>query len=165
MTAGVSIPIFIGMLAVFAAITVGLGYFGYRNTKNNESFLLGRNKTSPLIIGLSYGATFLSASAVIGFGGQAATHGLSMMWLCFLNLFVGLLVAFLVFGSRTRRIGRKLGASTFADLLGKMYNSRGIRFFTAALIIVVMPIYCAAVLKGGVNSVAVITGLTDYYDV
>ena len=165
MTAGVSIPIFIGMLAVFAAVTVGLGYFGYRNTKNNESFLLGRNKTSPLIIGLSYGATFLSASAVIGFGGQAATHGLSMMWLCFLNLFVGLLVAFLVFGSRTRRIGRKLSASTFADLLGKMYNSRGIRFFTAALIIVMMPIYCAAVLKGGVNSVAVITGLTDYYDV
>lgn len=161
---GVSLPIFSVMLVVFAAVTVLLGYYGYRNTKANSDFLLGRSKTNPLIIGLSYGATFLSASAVIGFGGQAATHGLTVMWLCFLNLFVGLFVAFLVFGPRTRRIGKKLGAQTFADLLGKIYRSKGIRAFTAILIIVMMPIYCAAVLKGGVNSVAVITGLTDYYD-
>ena len=161
---GVSLPIFSVMLIIFAVITVLLGYFGYKNTKGNSDFLLGRSKTNPLIIGLSYGATFLSASAVIGFGGQAATHGLTVMWLCFLNLFIGLFVAFLVFGPRTRRIGKKLGAQTFADLLGKMYHSKGIRAFTAILIIVMMPIYCAAVLKGGVNSVAVITGLTDYYD-
>ena len=164
MAEGVSIPIFAAMLVIFAAVTIFLGLYGYRNTKNNSEFLLGRNKTNPLIIGLSYGATFLSASAVIGFGGQAATHGLTVMWLCFLNLFVGLFIAFLVFGPRTRKVGRKLGASTFSDLLGKMYKSKGIRGFTALLIIIMMPIYCAAVLKGGVNSVAVLTGLTDYYD-
>ncbi len=45
-----------------------------------------------------------------------------------------------------------------------MYKSKGIRGFTALLIILMMPIYCAAVLKGGVNSVAVLTGLTEYYD-
>ena len=164
MAEGVSIPIFAAMLVIFAAVTIFLGLYGYRNTKNNSEFLLGRNKTNPLIIGLSYGATFLSASAVIGFGGQAATHGLTVMWLCFLNLFVGLFIAFLVFGPRTRKVGRKLGASTFSDLLGKMYKSKGIRGFTALLIIIMMPIYCAAVLKGGVNSVAVLTGLTEYYD-
>ncbi|MBE6526767.1 MAG: sodium:solute symporter family protein [Thermoplasmata archaeon] len=164
MADGVSLPIFGAMLVVFSVITILLGLYGYRNTKNNGEFLLGRNKTSPVIIGLSYGATFLSASAVIGFGGQAATHGLTVMWLCFLNLFVGLFIAFLIFGPRTRRIGRKLGAATFADLLGKMYRSKGIRAFTAILIIVMMPIYCAAVLKGGVNSVAVLTGLNDLYD-
>ena len=164
MAEGVSIPIFAAMLVIFAAVTIFLGLYGYRNTKNNSEFLLGRNKTNPLIIGLSYGATFLSASAVIGFGGQAATHGLTVMWLCFLNLFVGLFIAFLVFGPRTRKVGRKLGASTFSDLLGKMYKSKGIRGFTALLIVIMMPIYCAAVLKGGVNSVAVLTGLTEYYD-
>ena len=131
-------PIFAAMLVIFAAVTIFLGYYGYRNTKDNSEFLLGRNKTNPIIIGLSYGATFLSASAVIGFGGQAATHGLTLMWLCFLNLFVGLFVAFLVFGPKTRRVGKRLGASTFADLLGKMYESKGIRAFTAILIIVMM---------------------------
>ena len=149
------------MAVVFIALTLILGWYGYKNTKNNDEYLLGRNKTNPAIIALSYGATFLSASAVIGFGGQAAVHGATMMWLCFLNIALGLIVAFIIFGTRTRRIGRRLGAATFADLLGKVYRSRNIRMFTALLIIIMMPIYCAAVLKGGVNSLAVITGL-DY---
>ena len=129
------------MAVVFIALTLALGWYGYKNTKNNSEYLLGRNKTNPVIIALSYGATFLSASAVIGFGGQAAVHGATMMWLCFLNIALGLIVAFIIFGTRTRRIGRKLGASTFADLLGKVYKSRNIRMFTALLIIIMMPIY------------------------
>jgi SSS family solute:Na+ symporter len=164
LTEGIDLTVFIVMTIIFVAVTLFLGWYGYKNTSDNQDFLLGRNKTSPLIIALSYGATFLSASAVIGFGGQTAVHGMSLMWLCFLNLFAGLAVAFLIFGKRTRRLGRKLGAATFADLMGKIYNSRGIRVFTAILILVMMPIYAAAVLKGGVNSLAVITGLTEYYN-
>ena len=161
MTEGVDLTTFVIMAVLFIVATLALGYYGYRNTKNSDEFLLGRNKANPIIIALSYGATFLSASAVIGFGGQAAVHGASLMWLCFLNLALGVAVAFIVFGNRTRSLGRKFGASTFADLLGKIYRSRSIRMFTAIIIIVMMPIYCAAVLKGGVNSLAVITGL-DY---
>ena len=164
MADGVDLTVFGVMVAIFVAAVLALGWFGYKNSKNNTEFLLGRSKTGPLIIALSYGATFLSASAVIGFGGQAAVHGYSVIYLCFLNLFVGLIVAFLVFGPRTRRKGKELGASTFADLLGKIYRSKGIRAFTAIVIIVMMPIYAAAVLKGGVNSLATLTGLIDYYD-
>jgi len=164
MSNSVSIPIFTVVMIIFIAITFALGYYGYRNTKNNQEYLLGRHKSNSVLIALSYGATFLSSSAIIGFGGQAAVHGMSLLWLCFLNLFLGLFVAFVIFGTRVRRIGRKLGASTFADLLGKIFKSKGIRGFTAIIIIVMMPIYCAAVLKGGVNSLVVITGLTEYYD-
>ena len=161
MTEGVDLTTFVIMAVLFIIATLALGYYGYRNTRDSDEFLLGKNKASPVIIALSYGATFLSASAVIGFGGQAAVHGASLMWLCFLNLALGVVFAFIVFGERTRKLGVKLGASTFADLLGKIYKSKGIRMFTAVIIIVMMPIYCAAVLKGGVNSLAVITGL-DY---
>ncbi|MBO7410072.1 MAG: sodium:solute symporter family protein, partial [Candidatus Methanomethylophilaceae archaeon] len=158
----VNLVTFSVMALLFIAATLALGWYGYKNTKkDNQAYLLGRNKTNAAIIALSYGATFLSASAVIGFGGQAAVHGATLMWLCFLNLMVGVAIAFIVFGGRTRRLGKRLKASTFADLLGKAYRSKGVRLFTAILIIVMMPIYCAAVLKGGVNSLAVITGL-DY---
>ena len=161
---GVSIPLFVGVMIIFVAITIALGYYGYKNTKTNQEYLLGRHKTNSVIIALSYGATFLSTSAIIGFGGQAAVHGYSILWLCFLNLFLGLFVAFVVFGTRVRKIGKKVGASTFADLLGKVYGSKKIRGFTAAIIVIMMPIYCAAVLKGGVNTLAVIVGLEEYYD-
>ena len=159
MNEGVDLLTFGVMAVLFISAILALGYYGYRNTRNSDEFLLGKNKANPIVIALSYGATFLSASAVIGFGGQAAVHGASLMWLCFLNLALGVAVAFIVFGNRTRSLGHKVGASTFADLLGKVYKSKGVRIFTAVIIIVMMPIYCAAVLKGGVNSLAVMTGL------
>jgi len=162
---GVPMTIFIPMMIAFIAVTIVLGLYGYRNTKRNQHFLLGRNKATSALIALSYGATFLSTSAIIGFGGQAATHGLTLMFLCFLNLALGLLVPFILFAPRVRKLGRKLGASTFADLLGKIYQSKGIRAFTAMLVIVMMPIYAAAVLKGGVNALAVTTGMMDMYDI
>ena len=162
---GVPMGIFMTMMVIFVAVTVILGLYGYRNTKRNQHFLLGRNKATSALIALSYGATFLSTSAIIGFGGQAATHGLTLLWLCFLNLALGLLLPFIVFAPRVRKIGRKLGASTFADLLGKIYKSKGIRVFTAMLVIIMMPIYAAAVLKGGVNALAVTTGMMDLYDI
>ena len=75
MTEGVDLTTFVIMAVLFIIATLALGYYGYRNTRDSDEFLLGRNKASPVIIALSYGATFLSASAVIGFGGQAAVHG------------------------------------------------------------------------------------------
>jgi Na+/proline symporter len=147
----VNIYIFTVITAVFIAATLLLGWYGYRHTKNNDEFLLGRNKTNSLLLALSYGATFLSASAVVGFGGMAARYGMVMIWLVVLNLFVGLVVAFLLFGKRTRKIGKELKAFTFSDLLGKRFKSPAIRTLSAVIILVGMPIYCAAVLLGGVN--------------
>ncbi|MCL2143242.1 MAG: sodium:solute symporter family protein, partial [Methanomassiliicoccaceae archaeon] len=78
-------------------------------------------------------------------------YGMMMIWLVFLNLFAGLMIAFIVFGKRTRRLNVKLGALTFADFLGKRFKSPFIRVLTAIIVLVGMPIYCAAVLLGGVN--------------
>ena len=161
----VPIDLFLATMIFFVATMVVLGWYGYRHTKNNQHFLLGRNKSSTMLIAISYGATFLSTSAIIGFAGQTATYGIITIWLCFLNLALGLFVPFVVFGPRVRRIGKELGASTFADLLGKIYKSKKIRGFTAAIIIVMMPIYCAAVMKGGVNAIAVLTGTMEYYSI
>ncbi|MCL2786529.1 MAG: sodium:solute symporter family protein [Methanomassiliicoccaceae archaeon] len=147
----VNMVIFAGVMAVFVAVTLFLGWYGYKNTKNQDQFMLGRNKSNPLLIGLAYGASFLSVSAIVGFGGVAAGYGMGMMWLVFLNLFVGLFIAFVVFGKRTRRLNVNLGALTFADFLGKRFNSSFIRTLTAVIVLVGMPIYCAAVLIAGVS--------------
>ena len=147
----VNTTIFVAALGVFVAITLFLGWYGYKHTKNQDQFMLGKNKSNPMLIGLAYGASFLSASAIVGFGGMAAKYGMMMMWLVFLNLFVGLVIAFIVFGKRTRRLNTELGALTFADFLGKRFRSSFIRTLTAVIVLVGMPIYCAAVLVGGVN--------------
>ena len=150
----------LGVVAtIFVGLTIYLGLYGFRSTKDNNQFLLGKNKANPVLIALSYGATFISASAIVGFGGVSAKYGLSIMWLTVLCIFVGTILAFIVFGKRTRKIGNKLGAFTFADFLGKRFESPTIRTVVSLIILVGMPIYCAAVLIGGVNFISVTVGI------
>ncbi len=147
------------VVIVFLLITIFLGYLGYKNTKSSQDFLLAGRKTHPLIMALSYGATFISTSAIVGFGGLAANMGMGLLWLTFFNVFIGIFIAFVLFGKRTRRIGHRLDAHTFPELLGKRFESRFIQGFAAALIFLFMPIYAASVIKGGANFVQTYFGI------
>ena len=55
------------ILVLYLAITVFLGYLGYRGTKNVRDFMIAGRKTHPYIMAVSYGATFVSTSAIVGF--------------------------------------------------------------------------------------------------
>lgn len=126
-----------------------LGYRGYKQTKNSKDYLLAGRDIHPFIMAVSYGATFISSSAIIGFGGVAANFGMGLLWLTFLNMFIGVVIAFIFFGRRTRRIGHQLDAHTFPEFLGKRYGSKAIQVFAGAIIFIAMPLYAAVVLKGG----------------
>ena len=145
----VNAALFWGATIVYVAITLLLAYYGWKKTKKGEDFLIAGRKVNPWIIGLSYGATFISTSAIVGFGGIAALYGEGIIWLVVLNISVGILIAFAVFGKPTRRLGQKLKALTFPDLLGKIYKSPFLQYATAFLILVSMPLYSSAVLIGG----------------
>jgi solute:Na+ symporter, SSS family len=138
---------------VFVAITLYLSYLGYKKTRDGDSFLLAGRNVNPIILGLSYGATFISTAAIVGFGGVAGTFGMGIIWLVVLNVGVGVLLAFIVFGHRVRRIGKQLSAVTFPDLMGKIYKSPFLRYSMAIVILVGMPLYSAAVLIGGARFV------------
>ncbi|QNU67390.1 sodium:solute symporter family protein [Ruminiclostridium herbifermentans] len=152
---GYTIIVFI----IFLLITMYLGYLGYKNTKSSQDYLLAGRKTHPLIMALSYGATFISTSAIVGFGGLAANMGMGLLWLTFFNVFIGIFIAFVFFGKRTRRMGKALDAHTFSELLGKRFESKFIQGFAAVLIFLFMPIYAASVIKGGANFVQTYFGI------
>ncbi|KAF1078767.1 sodium:solute symporter [Methanogenium sp. MK-MG] len=134
---------------VYLGVVIFLGYIGYRQTKGSDDYLVAGRKINPVVLALSYGATFISTSAIVGFGGISAQLGMGLVWLTVLCIGVGVLVAFILFGKKTRSLGHKTGALTYPDLLGKCYQSAFIRKITALIIIVSMPIYTAAILIGG----------------
>jgi solute:Na+ symporter, SSS family len=138
---------------VYLFITTLLGYIGFKQTKSSQDYLVGGRQIHPMIMALSYGATFISTSAIIGFGGAAGQLGMGLLWLTFLNIFVGIFVAFVLFGKRTRKMGHNLNAHTFPELLGLRYDSRFIQGFAGFIIFLFMPIYAAAVIKGGADFV------------
>lgn len=135
-------------IVIYLFLVGYLGYYGYRRTKNALDYLVAGRSIHPFIMALSYGATFISTSAIVGFGGAAGMFGMGLLWLTFLNIFVGIIIAFIVFGKRTRKMGHNLDAHTFPELLAKRFRSTFIQGFGGLVIFFFMPLYAAAVLIG-----------------
>jgi SSS family solute:Na+ symporter len=141
--------VFYTILVIYVCIMGGLSYLGYRNTKSSKDYMVAGGNIHPYVMGMAYGAAFISTSAIVGFGGAAGFFGMSMLWLTVANIFVGIFIAFVFFGKKTRALGQKYGAFTFPHLLGSHYNSTFIRRWSAGLMSIVLPIYAAAVMIGG----------------
>ena len=105
---------------VYLLCIAWLGYRGYRRTVNHQDYLLAGRSVHPFVMAMSYGAAFISTSAIVGFGGIAGQFGMGLLWLSFMNIAVGIFVAFVFFGRRTRRIGKALDAHTFPEFIGKL---------------------------------------------
>lgn len=148
---------------VYIIITLFLAYLGWKRTKSHEDFLIAGRKVNPLIIGLSYGATFISTSAIVGFGGVAAQLGMGLIWLNVLNISVGILLAFIVYGKKARSIGQRLKAMTFPELMGKRFNSDFLQYASSIVILLSMPLYSSAVLIGGARFIETTLGVPYEY--
>ena len=145
-------------LAYFA-IVFYLGYKGWKETKGASDYMLAGRRINPFVMAMSYGATFISTSAIIGFGGAAGLFGFPLLWLTVFNLVFGIFVAMVFFGKRTRRMGLALNCRTFPELLGKRYQSHFLQSFSGGIIFLFIPVYAAAVLIGICRMVEVSFGL------
>jgi SSS family solute:Na+ symporter len=137
------------ILLIYLFAVAYLGYRGYRATKTAADYLVAGRNINPIVMALSYGATFISTSAIVGFGGVAANLGMGLLWLTFLNIFVGIYIAFVFLGNPTRRMGHHLDAHTFPELLGKRFQSRALQVIGGLIIFLFMPLYAMAVIIGG----------------
>jgi solute:Na+ symporter, SSS family len=151
------------VVLIYLFATAYLGWLGYRGTQNASDYLVAGRKAHPFVMALSYGATFISTSAIVGFGGVAGLFGMSLLWLTFCNIFIGIFIAFAFLGGPTRRIGHRLDAHTFPELLGRRYQSTFIQVFAGTVIALFMPLYGAAVLIGGTEFIS--TALSIDFDV
>lgn len=136
------------IIIIYVGLVAYMGYLGYKRTRSAGDYIVAGGNVNPFVMALSYGAAFISTSAIVGFGGAAGAFGLGLLWLTFFTIFVGIFIAFIGFGKRTRQMGHNLGAMTFPELMGKRYNSSFIRIFSGILIFVFMPLYAGAVLIG-----------------
>lgn len=139
------------LVLIYLMVLAFLGWKGYRSTKTASDYLVAGRGVHPYIMALSFGATFISTSAIVGFGGTAGVFGLGVLWLTFLNIFVGIFIAFVFFGKRTRTMGHHLNAHTFPELLGRRYQSKFLQI-AGGLVILSMVVYAAAVLTSACRS-------------
>jgi len=144
--------------------TVGyLGWLGYKRTSNTLDYMVGGRNAHPYVLAMSYGATFISTSAIVGFGGLAAVYGMSLLWLTLCNIAVGIVIAFIFYGKKTRRMGLNLDAHTFPELLGRRVDSLFVQRFAGLVIFLFMPLYAAAVLIGASRLIEGLIGIPYEY--
>jgi SSS family solute:Na+ symporter len=60
------------IIVIYLAVIAYLGYVGFKKTKTATDYLVGGRRVNPFVMALSYGATFISTSAIVGFGGLAS---------------------------------------------------------------------------------------------
>jgi len=142
------------IVLIYLCILGMLAFFGYRGTKSVSDYMIAGRSIHPYVMAISYGATFISTSAIVGFGGAAAVFGMGILWLTFLNIFVGIFIAFVFFGKRTRIMGLNLQAHTFPEFIGNRYQSRFLQGASGMMIFLVMPLYASVVLMGGTKFIA-----------
>ena len=127
------------IIVIYLLATMYLGYRGWKSTKGSEGYMVADRKVHPYIMAMSYGATFISTSAIVGFGGIAGLYGMGLLWLTLLNIFMGIFLAFIVYGKRTRKMGHNLNAMTFPELLARRFDSKFVQYFSGLVIFVACP--------------------------
>jgi SSS family solute:Na+ symporter len=153
------------VVIIYMVITALLGYLGWRRTKTSKDYLVAGRQTHPMIMAISYGATFISTSAIVGFGGVAGLFGMGLLWLTVLNIFVGIFIAFVFIGKRVRRMGHNLDAHTFPEFLGNRYKSPWMQKLSGLFVFLGMPLYSAVVLIGGAKFMELTLGLSFFNSV
>jgi SSS family solute:Na+ symporter len=84
---------------------------------------------------------------------------MGLLWLVFLNIFIGIIIAFIVFGPKMRKMGKQLHANTFPEFLGKRFESRKLQSWVGAMITITMPLYAASVMIGAARFIETTLGV------
>ena len=151
------------LLLLYVAIISYLGFRGFKKTRNSNDYLLAGRSVNPFVMAMSYGAAFISTSALVGFGGIAGEFGMGLMWLVFMNIAFGIIIAFICFGKRTRRIGLVLDAKTFPEFIGRRFQSDKMKYLIAGVIFCFLPLYSSVVLISGARFLQEVMGLPYNY--
>ena len=147
---GESAPLFpLIITGLFFLSLLVIAAWGMKKTKNTDDFFLGGRLLGPWILAISYGAAYFSAVVFIGFAG---TYGwqcsFKSLWVGVGNAVLGSLLAWLVLGKRTRKMTRRLGASTMPEFFVARYGSHGMKFVGALAIFLFLLPYSAGVFGG-----------------
>ena len=96
----------------------------------------------------AYVATYISAVALVGFGGLAHAYGMQMLLVAAGNVWLGTWAVYRFLAWPTREWQQRLGARTPAQLLGLGHNSPLLGRALALVFAVFIGVYASAVIKG-----------------
>ncbi len=139
----------LSILILFVAVTVAIGIWTRRSATSVDGFVLAGRNVGPWLTAFAYGTSYFSAVVFIGYAGQFGwKYGMSATWAGIGNAIIGSLLAWVILGSRTRRMTRALDSQTMPEFFGTRFGSKGLRIAAAFIIFVFLIPYTASVYNG-----------------
>ena len=111
-------------------------------------------KVGVLVQAFAYMATYVSAVALVGFGGLCNKYGLQMLLIAAGNVWLGTWFVYRYLAWPTRLFQRKYDAKTPAQLLSRAYGAPALQVFLGAISAVLLIVYGSAVFKGAALIIA-----------
>lgn len=117
-----------------------------RKGKGHDAAVSGR--VGFVIQALAYVATYISAVALVGFGGLAHAYGMQMLLVAAGNVVLGVWFVYRFLAWPTKQWQERLGARSPAVLLGLGHHSPLLGRVFALVFAVLLGVYASAVIKG-----------------
>ncbi len=132
------VPLWIGYALLLVLIA--------KYARHRDALLPG--KVSIVVQALAYVATYISAVALVGFGGLCYIYGMQMLLIAAGNVWLGTWFVYRYLAWPTRLWQRKLDSKTPAEFLSKAFEAPGLQAFIGLISAVLLIIYGSAVFKG-----------------
>lgn len=139
----------IGLLVVFFAAMIGVGFYCRKQATDVKGFVLGGRSVGPWLTAFAYGTSYFSAVIFVGYAGQFGwKFGIASTWIGIGNAVLGSLLAWVVLGRRTRLMTQHLQSSTMPEFFGRRYNSNALKIISSIIIFVFLIPYTASLYNG-----------------
>ena len=140
--------IYWAIFIVYIIFLLAMGIQSKKKTSTLSDYLVAGRSIGPILLGLSVGVTYFSASLLVGSGPFGARWGLSVVWIGVINAVVGIGLNMVIFGDRTRALSQEIECLTVPELLGKRYQSKSVQKLVAIITFVFEIVYLVAVYMG-----------------
>lgn len=151
-------PFYLGTFIVYLLVVLGVGAWGYTQTKDVNDFWVYGKELGPWLATWSYVANFVSAVSVIGFIGAVYGGGYSILTGIVLGLMLGVSGLYFV----VHKV-RELDQVTFPDIIAELTGRQVARPIAAVPLLANAWVYLIMQLVGASLLVTTITGVPYEY--
>ena len=139
----------IGMVVVFFAIMIGIGFYCRKNSTDVDGFVLGGRSVGPWMTAFAYGTSYFSAVVFVGYAGQFGwKYGIAATWAGIGNALIGSLMAWAILGRRTRVMSQHLDSATMPQFFERRFNSGKLKLASSIIIFIFLIPYTASLYNG-----------------
>jgi len=125
-----------------------IGLAARRRAASAEGFYLGTRSIGAWVTAFSFVAAYFSSVVIIGGGGFGYKFGMATLWVGAGNTLVGMLLAWIVLGARTRAMTGRLNTITMPGFFARRFDSPAARLISALVVTVFLALYSVSVVQG-----------------